>query len=148
MIMRRMGREKKGTIIEVAEARFRRGPLSTTARPGGMAAAHGEGDDGYPLESGGGPAEGSPSPLELEHVIGYTGNHRAAALCDPEEDRAYITCLGSFVVFEDSSDPHEQEFLEAHDGEVSALAVCAEAGLIASGQTGSLRVAVSWRPEP
>ncbi|KAA0167565.1 hypothetical protein FNF28_02779 [Cafeteria roenbergensis] len=91
-------------------------------------------------------AEVLPSPLELEHVIGYTGHHHAVALCNPLDDTGYITCLGCFVVFEDATDPHKQEFLEAHDGEVSSLAVCGVGGLLASGQAGSARVASGDAP--
>jgi hypothetical protein len=93
-----------------------------------------------------GAEDGPPSPLELEHVIGYTGHHSCVALCHPKEDSEYLTCLGSFVVFEDVSDPHQQDFLEAHDSEVSSLAVCEQGGLFASGQAGSSKVAVSLPP--
>jgi len=47
--------------------------------------------------------------------------------------------LGANVVIGDIDDPHRQEFLRAHDEEISALQLSASGLLIASGQHGSTR---------
>lgn len=85
-------------------------------------------------------------PLELEHVIGFTGHSLHTAVCHPRIDTAYLTGLGAFVVIGDTTDPHRQEFLEAHDNEVSAVAVDGTGRLFASGQLATTRVSVRRLP--
>ena len=80
---------------------------------------------------------GSDDPLELEHVVGYAGQWRHSLYCHPSKDTMFVTCLGANVAVGDVTDPHQQEFLRAHDAEVSALALSASGALIASGQVGS-----------
>lgn len=77
--------------------------------------------------------------LELEHVIGYTGRASANLHCHPKRPTDFLTSLGANVVIGDIEDPHRQEFLRAHDEEVSALMLSPSGLLIASGQHGSSR---------
>ena len=83
-----------------------------------------------------------PAPLELEHVIGYTGHFGCTLHCHPEETMRFVYSLGAHVVVADATDPHRQEFLRAHDNEVSALDLSTSGQLIASGQRGSERLSV------
>jgi hypothetical protein len=88
-------------------------------------APHGAGDD-------------SVNPLELEHVIGYSGRWKNTLSCHPGSDSVFVTALGAAVVIGDMSDPHRQVFLRGHDGEVSTIAVAPSGTMIASGQVGSV----------
>jgi hypothetical protein len=76
-------------------------------------------------------------PLELEHVIGYSGRKSHTLVAHPQSDAVYITGLGSSVVIADITDPHKQTFLKAHTCDISALAVSHSGSFIASGQVAS-----------
>ena len=85
---------------------------------------------------------GEPSsPLELEHVVGWTGVYSSTLICHPIEDALYFATLGAAVVIGDVYDPHKQRFLRGHDAEVSALDVSATSRFAASGQRRSGNIA-------
>ncbi len=79
------------------------------------------------------------SPLELEHVVGWTGKYPSTLLSLGE--RGFVAALGAAVVIGDLFDPHQQRFLRCHDAEVSALDVSSSGRFIASGQLRSPLVA-------
>jgi len=79
----------------------------------------------------------SDDMIELEHCIGFTGNFTETIIAHPVNNNEYVKAMGSVVSICDLSDPHRQEFLRAHDMEVSALAVSGGGGLIASSQLGT-----------
>lgn len=121
-----------------------------------MSTAGAEGAHAAATEAAGGasaaaPAGGAGSAevgdlLELEHVIGYTGRAQNTLHCHPARDGEFVCSLGANVVIGHVDDPHRQEFLRAHDEEVSAVVVSPSGALVASGQRGSTRSAVSWVP--
>ena len=80
-------------------------------------------------------------PVELEHVIGWTGRYPGTLLCHPSQDSTYISALGASVCVGDVYDPHKQRFLRGHDATVSAVAVSSTGRLVASGQLKSTLVA-------
>jgi WD40 repeat protein len=80
----------------------------------------------------------SASPLELEHVIGFSGSRKNTLSCHPASDSVFVTALGAAVVIGDVTDPHQQAFLRGHDADVSVIAVSPVGNLIASGQLGSI----------
>ena len=80
-------------------------------------------------------------PLELEHVIGWTGKFPGTLLTHPKEDGTFFCALGSAVCVGDIYDPHKQRFLRGHDATVSSLAVSSSGRLVASGQLRSTLVA-------
>ena len=82
-----------------------------------------------------------PSPLELEHVVGWTGAYPSTLACHPSEDSTYFSALGAAVVIGDVYDPHKQRFLRAHDADVSALAISSSGRFAASGQRRSSVIA-------
>ena len=77
--------------------------------------------EGGAAEDPGGEGEGSV--LELEHMIGFTGNNLDTILAHPRLSEVYVKSVGSAVVVGDLNDPHSQEFLRGHDMEVTALAI-------------------------
>jgi len=81
---------------------------------------------------------GEGDMIELEHVVGYTGNYWETIMAHPKYDNMYIKAMGSTVAICDINDPHNQQFLRAHDMEISALAISASGGLIASSQVGTV----------
>lgn len=91
-------------------------------------------------------ASSTTSPLELEHVIGWTGAFPSTLLAHPTEDGTFLYALGSSVVVGDVYDPHKQRFLRAHDADVSSLDVSATGRLCASGQRRSAAVATGDAP--
>lgn len=80
--------------------------------------------------------------LEIEHVIGYTGLHPHTLNVHPGEANTFVTSLGAHVAIGDTTDPHKQEFLRAHDESISSVVLSPMGTLIASGQVGSRRAAV------
>ena len=78
------------------------------------------------------------APLELEHVIGYSGRHKHTLVASPLGDAVYLSGIGANVVIGDITDPHKQSFLKGHTGDISALAVNFNGSLIASGQVASV----------
>jgi hypothetical protein len=81
------------------------------------------------------------SPLELEHVIGWTGAHPQTLCLHPTEETTFFSALGASVVIGDVYDPHKQRFLRAHDADVTALDVSSTGRLCASGQRRSTLIA-------
>ncbi len=81
--------------------------------------------------------------VEIEHVIGYTGVHKHTLNCHPQLPNTYVFSLGAHVVVADTTDPHKQQFLRAHDETISSVVLSPTGALIASGQLGSRRAAVS-----
>mgnify|MGYP003771171221 CR=1 FL=1 len=90
-------------------------------------------------------------PLELEHVIGYTGVRLHTLVTHPTEKNCIIYPIGSVVVVADLQDPyvlffwlisfsHNQQFLRGHDEEISAICISPSGNLIASGQLGSTKI--------
>lgn len=79
-------------------------------------------------------------PLELEHVIGYTGASPRTFLALPGSPDCFVKAMGSLVVIGDLNDPHAQKLLRAHDEPISALAVSRDGSLLASGQVGSTHI--------
>lgn len=76
-------------------------------------------------------------PLELEHMLGYTGARLGTLLTHPRLPEVYVKCMGSAVVVCDLNDPHQQEFLRGHDMEITALEMSASGNMLASGQLGT-----------
>ena len=76
-------------------------------------------------------------PLELEHMLGFTGRTRETLLAHPTMAEVYIKSMGSAIVVGDLNDPHQQEFLRGHDMEISCLAVAPSGTYLASGQVGT-----------
>jgi WD40 repeat protein len=87
------------------------------------------------------PAPAALSPLELEHVVGWTGAYPTTLACHPREDTTYVCALGASVVVCDVYDPHKQRFLRGHDADVCSLDVSASGRFAASGQRRSALVA-------
>ena len=81
------------------------------------------------------------SPLELEHVIGWTGAYPQTLCLHPTEETTFFSALGASVVIGDVYDPHKQRFLRAHDADVTALDVSSTGRLCASGQRRSALIA-------
>jgi WD40 repeat protein len=77
------------------------------------------------------------NPLQIEHVMGYSGDFRHTVLAAVNDDNVYIKSLGSLVLVENLIDPHNQKLLRGHDMEVSALCMSSSGQLIASGQVGT-----------
>ena len=109
--------------------------VSLLSRRGDMSAAlYSEYKGAAPLAD----AADSVNPLELEHVVGFSGRWKNTLACHPTSDAVFVSALGAAVVVGDITDPHQQVFLRGHDGEVSVVAVSPTGSLIASGQVGSV----------
>ncbi|CEM05742.1 unnamed protein product [Vitrella brassicaformis CCMP3155] len=76
--------------------------------------------------------------VELEHLIGYSGQHRSCLLWHPAEPTIIYSC-GSAVVMQNVEDPHKQEFFRAHDSDITALALSQDGKTLLSGQAASPR---------
>jgi hypothetical protein len=79
-------------------------------------------------------AGSSGDPLQLEHVIGYTGRFSNNLMLHHSHETGFVYGLGSNVVLADVTDPHEQIFLRGHSADVSAVDLSASGRLVASGQ--------------
>ena len=79
-------------------------------------------------------------PLELEHMIGYTGQHAASVQFHPTEPETVVCFIGRLVVISNVLDPHQQEFLRGHEEEITALTISPSGNYLASGQVSSVRV--------
>ncbi|OQS03653.1 hypothetical protein THRCLA_04030 [Thraustotheca clavata] len=77
--------------------------------------------------------------MELEHVIGFTGRAKDTLHAHPKDSDVFITSMGAAVIVGRVSDSHSQEFLRAHDEEITALSVSRSGLLLASGQLPSTR---------
>ncbi|GBG27510.1 WD repeat-containing protein 1 [Hondaea fermentalgiana] len=81
-------------------------------------------------------------PVELEHVIGFSGEHSKVLCGHPKNADLCLMGMGCNVVIQDLRDDHNQRFLQGHDETVSVVAVSAKGTLAASGQEGSRRMAI------
>ena len=81
--------------------------------------------------------QGTADPLELEHMIGYTGEGAQSIQYHPTERDTLVGYIGRLVLIANVHDKHQQEFLHGHNEEVTALAVSPSGNLIASGQGSS-----------
>ena len=97
------------------------------------APATGEGSYGEQKESD------EEEPLQLEHMMGYSGTHRNTVLAIPGNDNIFIKSMGNLVCLENLLDPHDQKLLRGHDMPISAITVSASGSYIASGQVGTIR---------
>mmetsp|Transcript_31645 Transcript_31645/g.97815 ORF Transcript_31645/g.97815 Transcript_31645/m.97815 type:complete len:700 (+) Transcript_31645:71-2170(+) len=79
-------------------------------------------------------------PIEIEHVIGYTGKSPRTFLAMPGDKGKFVKAMGSIAVIGDLDDPHAQKLLRAHDESISALAISQDGSLLASGQNGSTHI--------
>ncbi|CAD7928444.1 unnamed protein product [Amoebophrya sp. A120] len=77
--------------------------------------------------------------VELEHLCGLTNRFPNTVVLHPARRDVYIYPVGCCVVMEDLRNPHNQDFLRAHDAEVSAITTSRNGKMIASGQRGSER---------
>ena len=78
-------------------------------------------------------------PLELEHMIGYTGQHAASVQFHPTEPETVVCFIGRLVVISNVLDPHQQEFLRGHEEEITALTISPSGNYLASGQVSSVK---------
>jgi len=85
------------------------------------------------MESAGTEAPAMEDPLELTHVIGYSGAPRSL-LSRPGGGNTAALYVGSVVVLADLDDPHNQELLRGHNSLISALAISQSGNYLASGQ--------------
>mmetsp|Transcript_13532 Transcript_13532/g.33226 ORF Transcript_13532/g.33226 Transcript_13532/m.33226 type:complete len:634 (+) Transcript_13532:86-1987(+) len=77
--------------------------------------------------------------VELEHLCGLTNRFPNTVVCHPTKRDLYLYPVGCCVVMEDLGNPHNQDFLRAHDADVSAICISQNGKMIASGQRGSER---------
>jgi WD40 repeat protein len=77
-------------------------------------------------------------PLELEHMLGFTGVRVGTLIAHPRLPEVYVKSMGSAIVVADLNDPHQQEFLRGHDMEISAMAISPSGSMLASGQIGTV----------
>ena len=82
-------------------------------------------------------------PLELEHMMGYTGRRLGTLLAHPRLSEVFVKSVGSAVVVGDLNDPHQQEFLRGHDMEITAMAISASGNKLASGQVSTFQHAIT-----
>ena len=66
--------------------------------------------------------QGTADPLELEHMIGYTGVGAQSIQYHPAERDTLVGYIGRLVLIANVHDKHQQEFLHGHNEEVTALA--------------------------
>ena len=81
--------------------------------------------------------QGTADPLELEHMIGYTGQGAQSIQYHPTERDTLVGYIGRLVLIANVHDKHQQEFLHGHNEEVTSLAISPSGNLIASGQGSS-----------
>jgi len=77
------------------------------------------------------------SPLQLEHMIGFSGDFRRPVVMSPSNENLFVRSLGNLVAIENLLDPHDQKLMRGHDMPVSAIAYSPSGSLIASGQIGT-----------
>ncbi len=78
-------------------------------------------------------------PLQLEHMMGYSGAYIQTVLAIPGNDNVFAKSMGNLVCLENLLDPHDQKLLRGHDMPISALAVSPSGSFIASGQEGTVK---------
>jgi hypothetical protein len=120
-----------------------------TGRNDGIPGMGGGGGGGGPFGGGGGEGnvgmmsgrvedDDGDLPLELEHMLGFTGSRLGTLLAHPTKPDVFIKSMGSAIVVGDLNDPHQQEFLRGHDMEITAMDVSPSGNLLASGQLGTV----------
>eukprot|EP00981_Chlorochromonas_danica_P005741 scaffold1187_cov181-Ochromonas_danica.AAC.5 len=112
-------------------------PLSAPAAGAGAAAAAASTTRPIHDQYGLSEDEGS-DPLQLEHVLGYSGLYRHTMMTVPIDDHTFIKSMGSVISIESMNDPQRQQFLRGHDMAISCLAVSPSGQLIASSQEGTM----------
>ena len=78
--------------------------------------------------------------MELEHVIGYTGQFRGTLRAKPVErdgSQFFVYSIGAVAVVQDLLDPHNQKFLQGHDAEICSLEISKTGAFLATAQLGS-----------
>ena len=63
--------------------------------------------------------QGTADPLELEHMIGYTGQGAQSIQYHPTERDTLVGYIGRLVLIANVHDKHQQEFLHGHNEEVT-----------------------------
>jgi WD40 repeat protein len=81
--------------------------------------------------------------IELEHAIGYSCNVPRSVLFHPN-GTDYVYMSGGCVVIADTRDAHNQEFLRAHDSNITCLDISKSGQMIASGQEGENSDVCVW----
>eukprot|EP01036_Dinobryon_divergens_P030213 gene30213-39419_t len=77
------------------------------------------------------------NPLQLEHMLGYSGDYKKTVVASQVDDNIYYKGMGCLVSVENLNDPHGQRFLRGHDMPVSVIAVSPFGTLVASSQVGT-----------
>jgi WD40 repeat protein len=78
-------------------------------------------------------------PLQLEHMMGYSGRHLGTVASLPNDENRFVRSVGNLVCIENLLDPHDQKLMRGHDMPISALAISTSGNFIASGQEGTLK---------
>ena len=60
--------------------------------------------------------------VELDHAIGFSGKVVGSVHLHPNA-KDYVLVAGCSIVVGDLSDPHSQNFLTAHDDQITCLAI-------------------------
>jgi WD40 repeat protein len=81
--------------------------------------------------------------VELDHSIGFSGKVVSSVHLHPNA-KDYVIIAGCSIVIGDLSDPHNQNFLTAHDDQITCLAIANQGHIIASGQKGDNSDIVLW----
>jgi WD40 repeat protein len=79
------------------------------------------------------------NPVELEHVIGYTGRYMHSLVVHPRNKDFILYPIGTVLVISDVKDAHNQEFLRRHDEEITTLSVSTSGKYVATAQLGSTK---------
>eukprot|EP00668_Euglena_longa_P000427 GGOE01000544.1.p1 GENE.GGOE01000544.1~~GGOE01000544.1.p1 ORF type:complete len:658 (-),score=173.29 GGOE01000544.1:177-2150(-) len=82
------------------------------------------------------PSEGFQAPMELAHVMGYSGRHGHTLIFHPTEvaTDAIIYAIGRLLLLADLGDPHKQLILRGHDADITCLDVSRSGKFLCSGQ--------------
>jgi WD40 repeat protein len=83
--------------------------------------------------------EDENDPLQLEHMMGFSGAYCQTVMSIPGNDNAFAKTMGNLVCLENLLDPHDQKLLRGHDMPISAMAVSPSGSYIASGQEGTVK---------
>ena len=90
--------------------------------------------EAFPSES-----KDDDEPLQLEHMMGYSGRHLNTVASLPDDESRFVKSIGNLVCIENLLDPHDQKLMRGHDMPISALVVSPSGNFIASGQEGTLK---------
>jgi WD40 repeat protein len=86
-----------------------------------------------------GESKDDDEPLQLEHMMGYSGRHTCTVAALPNDEIRFVKTMGNLVCIENLEDPHDQKLMRGHDMPISALAVSPSGNFIASGQEGTTK---------